>query len=315
MTPQARARRKGILLMVGAALCWSTGGILIRHVSIADAWEIVFWRSLFMFVFLAVVLAVWHRGSMLRRIADVGAPGVLSSALLAATFFFFILSITRTTVANTLVLTSTGPFFVAVTAYLMLGERVPPRTWLAMLVALGGIVLIFGAGLGSGRALGNFLALGVPIAFALNIVILRRQHAHVDMVPTVMLAGLFSIVLALPLAWPLTPSLGDLSVLALMGCLQLGTGCVLMTMATRYLSAGEVGLLSLLETTLGPLWVWLGVGERPSDMALIGGGIVIGALAADGYLALRGSLRTAEDGPRKHDAGSRDTAAERAGAR
>jgi drug/metabolite transporter (DMT)-like permease len=125
------------------------------------------------------------------------------------------------------------------------------------------------------------------MAFSLNIIILRRAKAHVDMVPSVMLAGIFSILIALPLAWPLTPNLHDLAVLGIMGCIQLGTGCLLMTIATRYLAAGEVGLLALLETTLGPIWVWLGIGERPTDIALIGGVIVIGALLINEWLGFR----------------------------
>jgi drug/metabolite transporter (DMT)-like permease len=273
--------------MVGAGLCWSTGGILIRNVAIPDSWEIVLWRSVFMVLFLFAVLVFWHRGNVFPKIAAVGFQGALCGLFLASTFFFFILSVTRNTVANTLVLMSTGPFFVALFGKIFLTERIPPRTWLAIAVALAGITLMFSEGLDQGQSLGNFLALGVPMAFSLNIIILRRAKAHVDMVPSVMLAGIFSIVIALPLAWPLTPTLADLSVLALMGCLQLGTGCVLMTIATRDLSAGEVGLLALLETVLGPVWVWLGVGERPTDIALIGGVIVIGALLFNEWIGFR----------------------------
>ncbi len=108
------------------------------------------------------------------------------------------------------------------------------------------------------------------------------------MVPAVLLAGLFSIVAALPFALPLTASAADLGVLALMGFIQLGLGCVLMTLATRHLAAGEIGLLALLETILGPIWVWIGIGERPSDLALVGGVIVLAALAVDSLPALRG---------------------------
>ena len=116
---------------------------------------------------------------------------------------------------------------------------------------------------------------------------LRRMHAQVDMVPAVMIAGLISIVAALPFALPLEPTVGDLAVLAPMGMLQLGLGCLLMTRATRYLSAGELGLLSLLETILAPLWVWLGVGERPSNLALIGALIVFAALVANEWIGMR----------------------------
>jgi drug/metabolite transporter (DMT)-like permease len=217
-----------------------------------------------------------------------GAAGVLSGALLASTFFFFILSITRTTAANTFVLMSTVPFFVAVFAMAFLGERVGARTWVAIAVALAGIGMMFAEGVEAGRLEGNLLALGVPLAAALNVVLLRRQRKRVDMVPAVLLAGLFSIAAALPFALPLTASAADLGVLALMGFIQLGLGCVLMTLATRHLAAGEIGLLALLETILGPIWVWIGIGERPSDLALVGGVIVLAALAVDSLPALRG---------------------------
>jgi drug/metabolite transporter (DMT)-like permease len=288
LTRERADRRKGVLLMLGAGLCWSLGGILVRNVKSTDPFEIIVWRSVFMGLFLVATIALMNRGRVVRSIADMGAAGVLSGALLASTFFFFILSITRTTAANTFVLMSTVPFFVAVFAMGFLGERVPARTWIAIAVALGGIGMMFMEGVGGGRMSGNLLALGVPIAAGLNVVLLRRQRKRVDMVPAVLLAGLFSIAAALPFALPLTATASDLGVLALMGFIQLGLGCVLMTMATRHLEAGEIGLLALLETILGPIWVWIGVGERPSDLALIGGLVVLTALAADSLPALRG---------------------------
>jgi drug/metabolite transporter (DMT)-like permease len=287
LSADGAGRRKGVLLMIAAGLCWSTGGILVRKVAITDGWEIVFWRSVFMVPFLFVVLAWWHRGAVWSKIAAVGLPGMLAGALLASQFFFFILSLTRNTAANTFVLMSTGPFFVAALGWLLLRERVPPRTWIAITVALAGITLMFAEGLDAGRSLGNLLALGVPLGFALNVIVLRRMHAAVDMVPAVMVAGLISIPVALPFALPLEASGGDLALLAPMGCIQLGLGCLLMTRATRYLSAGEVGLLALIETILAPIWVWLGVGERPSELALAGGLIVVGALVVNEWVGFR----------------------------
>jgi drug/metabolite transporter (DMT)-like permease len=215
-------------------------------------------------------------------------PGVLSGLTLGATFFFFILSVTQTTVANTLVLMSTGPFFAAAAGQLFLGERVPARTWFAIAVALAGVVLMFTDGLGTGQLAGNLLALGVPIAFALNVVVLRRYRASVDLIPSVLIAGVLAMLVAAPLAWPFTPTARDFAVLGAMGFFQVGAGCVLMTVATRYLSAGEIGLLALIEILLGPLWVWLGIGERPSNLALVGGCIVLGALVGDAAAGRRG---------------------------
>ena len=281
------SRRDGVLLMIAAGLCWSTGGIFVRSVSTTDGWEIVFWRSIFMVVFLFAVLAVWHRGEVWSKIRAVGAPGVLAGALLAATFFFFILSMMRNTAANTFVLMSTGPFFAAIFGALFLGERVPLRTWLAICVALGGATLMFADGLDAGRSVGNLLALAVAVVFALNVVVMRRMRATVDMVPAVMIAGLISIAVALPFALPLDASARDLAVLAPMGCIQLGLGCLLMTRATRVLAAGEIGLFSLIETILAPLWVWIGVGERPTALALAGALIVLGAVLANEWVGLR----------------------------
>jgi len=288
VTATPAERRKGIALMIAAGFCWSSGGILVRSVDLADPWEIVFWRSVFMVLFVAAVLAVQHRGRVIGKIVEAGMPGVWTGLALGATFFFFILSVTQTTVANTLVLMSTGPFFAALAGRIFLGEQVPARTWIAITVALAGVALMFADGVGTGRLAGNLLALGVPVAFAANVVLLRRYRASVDMVPSVLLAGVFAIVVAAPLAWPLEPTARDLVVLGVMGVAQVGAGCVLMTVASRWLAAGEIGLLGLLETILGPLWVWLGIGERPTPLALVGGAIVLGALLVNAVAGMRG---------------------------
>jgi len=261
--------------MVAAELCWSTGGILVRSVTVTDAWEVVFWRALFMAAFIGVFLTVRHRHRAMAQVTAVGLPGVLAGALLASSSFLFILSVMRTTVANALVLMSTSPFVAALFGRLFLGEHVPRHTYLAMVAGLAGIALMFADALGSGALSGNLLACGVPVAFAANVILLRQMGAAADMVPTVLLAGLIALPIALPMGWPLTASWHDVGVLAVMGVFQLGLGCLLLTLAVPHLSAAEIGLLSLLETTLGPVWVWLGIGEQPSEPALFGGVIVI----------------------------------------
>jgi drug/metabolite transporter (DMT)-like permease len=279
--PERTNRLRGVLWMVAAGLCWSTGGILVRSVTVTDAWEVVFWRALFMATFIGVFLTVRHRHQAIAQVAAVGLPGLLAGVLLASASFLFILSVMRTTVANALVLMSTSPFVAALFGRMFLGEAVSRRTYLAMIAGVVGIALMFADALGSGALSGKLLACGVPVVFAANITLLRQIGATTDMVPTIFLAGLIAFSVALPPAWPLTASWCDVGVLAVMGVFQVGLGCLLLMLAVPHLSAAEIGLLSLLETTLGPLWVWLGIGERPSDPALFGAMIVVTSLVAN----------------------------------
>jgi drug/metabolite transporter (DMT)-like permease len=280
---------RAIAFMVVAAICWSSGGLLVRQLSITGAWEIVFWRSVFMTLFVVGVLIALHRRAMPRAVLHAGLPGLLAGAFLAGTFFFFIGSLTRTTVANTNILMSVSPFLAALAARVILKEPVPLRTWLAMLVAFGGIVVMFAQTADAGRMTGNLLALGVSCCFAAQVTVLRRFHATVDMLPQVMIAGLLSAVVAGMLAPAFAATTRDLAILALMGCVQLGTGCLLATAASRHLSATELGLLALLEPILGPIWVWTLMGEHPGAATLAGGTIVLTAVFAnEAFAAWRG---------------------------
>jgi drug/metabolite transporter (DMT)-like permease len=284
--------RKGIALMVGATLCWATAGILVRNMEVTDGWKIAFWRSFFMSAFMLVVLAFQHGGRLPQRIRAMGWPGVVSGFLFAGMMISFILALSLTTVANTLVVGSISPFVAALCGYLFLGEKVAPRTWLAMAVAIGGIVIMFFDALsGSGWA-GNLIALCIPIGFGANVVILRKHRAAVDMMPSVLLAGIFSMLIALPFALPLPVSIGDLGLLSVMGIVQLAVGLLLMLAAVRYLASAEIGLLSILEIVFGTLSVWVVIGERPSQTALIGGAMVVGALVVNEIAGLRQPLAT-----------------------
>jgi drug/metabolite transporter (DMT)-like permease len=284
--------RKGIALMVGATLCWATAGILVRNMEVTDGWKIAFWRSFFMSAFMLVVLAFQHGGRLPQRIRAMGWPGVVSGFLFAGMMISFILALSLTTVANTLVVGSISPFVAALCGYLFLGEKVAPRTWLAMAVAIGGIVIMFFDALsGSGWA-GNLIALCIPIGFGANVVILRKHRAAVDMMPSVLLAGIFSMLIALPFALPLPVSIGDLGLLSVMGIVQLAVGLLLMLAAVRYLASAEIGLLSILEIVFGTLSVWVVIGEHPSQTALIGGAMVVGALVVNEIAGLRQPLAT-----------------------
>lgn len=118
----------------------------------------------------------------------------------------------------------------------------------------------------------------VPIVYALNVTLLRKMGKTVDMLPSVMLGEVFSMAIAAVFVSTWSISWHDLSLIALMGCVQLALGCVLFTKAVRYLSAVEIGLIGLLESLLAPIWVWIGVGEKPGSAALVGGLIVLASL-------------------------------------
>ena len=284
----AAEHRKGVVLMIGATLCWATAGVLVRNMEVTDGWKITFWRSFFMTVFMLLVLAYRHgSGGIWQRIRAMGWPGVLTGMLFAGMMISFILALSLTTVANTLVVGSISPFVAAVCGYLFLGEKVAPRTWFAMTIAIGGIVIMFFDALSGTGWTGNLIALCIPIGFGANVVLLRKHRHAIDMMPSVLLAGIFSTLVALPFALPLAVSVADLGLISVMGVLQLAIGLLLMMAAVPYLASAEIGLLSILEIVFGTLSVWLFVGERPSQAALVGGGMVIVALIVNEIAGLR----------------------------
>jgi len=275
--------------MVGATLCWASAGVLVRSMQVHDGWKITFCRSAFMTVFLLVVLSLQHRSRLPRRIHAMGWPGIVSGLLFALMFICFILALSRTTVANTLVVGSISPFVAALFGRIFLHERVATRTWIAMVAAIGGIILMFFDALAGGGWTGNLIALCIPVAFAINVVLLRKHRAVLDLIPSILLAGLFSMLLTLPFALPLAVSASDLGLLAGMGVFQLGLGLLLLLLAVPHLSSAEIALLSILEIIFGVLSTWLIVGERPGDAALAGGCVVIGALVINQIAGLRQS--------------------------
>ncbi|MCW5623633.1 MAG: DMT family transporter [Burkholderiales bacterium] len=287
------SHRRGLLLMLGATLCWASAGVLMRTQSVTDGWEVTFWRSLFMTLFLSAVLAVQYGAGAWRRVCAVGLPGLISGLLWSIMFVCFIVALSRTTVANTLVVCSISPFMAALFAWAFLKERVPVRTWLAMAAAFTGIVAMFMESLGGGGAAGNLIALAIPLCFGLNVVLLRKMHAEVDMVPTILIAGVLSCVMTLPFCLPFDARPTDFPNFIALGVVQLGLGCLCMVWAARHLAAAEIGLLAEMETLFGVLSVWVLVGEVPSRMTLIGGGIVVTALAINAAVGLRDQHRLA----------------------
>lgn len=280
-------RLKGLLYMIGASVCFSTGGLLVRLVESTPPAALVVLRCTVMFLFLAVLLAFRHGRGMAGRVREGGCAGVVSALFLASTFALFIFAVTRTSVANTAALMSTSPLMLTVAAWVFLGEKPRAATWLAIAVALGGIAVMFADGIGSGGVIeGNLLALCIPATFTASYILLRRSPARLDPSSTSMLAALFAALAMLPFAWPVAWPADDLPVILTMGIGQTGLALALMAQAVNRLSAGELGMVGLLEMALAPVWVWLVLGERPTDAALAGGVIVVSAVLLNQLYAL-----------------------------
>jgi drug/metabolite transporter (DMT)-like permease len=283
-----------LALMVVAPVLWSLAGVLTRQIQSAGAFEMAFLRSSFAaaFVFCALLLLQgrrpWH------TLREAGVPGFVSGAMWALMFTVFIVALTLTSTANVLVMSSLGPLFTALLAFFFLREPIPVRAWLAIVAASIGMAAMFGAGFEAGEPrhlAGMALALTIPIAGAVNLVVLRKSAAHLDLMPAVMLGALISAAVTLPFALPLQASARDILVLAALGIFQLGVPCMLLVFISRTLTAPEIALLALLEVVLGPLWAWLGAGEVPAGTTLIGGAIVVAALAGNEVAALAARKR------------------------
>jgi drug/metabolite transporter (DMT)-like permease len=281
----ARAHVFGAACTAAGAVAWSLGALLIRLVE-ADAWTLLFWRSTFIAIGAIVYIAVINRGAVMTALRGVGWGLSFAGLLMALSMCLYVNSITRTNVANTLILLATNPFMAAVLAWGALGERVAPRTWVAMAVALVGMVAMVGDSLDGGSWFGDLLAIGCAATFACVMVVLRKLKNQ-DTVPQVLFAGLWAMVLTLPVASPLTTSMRDIMICAFMGVFSLGLGMLLFIYGLRHISAAEAGLLSLLESILAPIWVWIAIGEQPRPLALLGGAIVLGAVAVHAAMTPR----------------------------
>ena len=270
---------RGVAMVAGAAIVWSTGGLIVRHVD-AESWTIVFWRGAFAALTLLVYLGARDGRNMLALFRGLGWGGLGVAVCFGTASLSFVIALQHTSVAVILFVQSAAPLVAGVLAWLWLGERM---TWVkvaAMLLALVGVgIAVSDQGGGDGDLLGIALSVVIMISFALATVLVRR-FSHVRMTPATCLSALWLVAVGGTMGSPASVNGTDLVLLFLFGACQLGIGFILFTTGARLIPAGEAILLSLLETVLGPIWVWVWptLHEYPGDYALIGGALVIAAV-------------------------------------
>src|SRR5216683_2925421 len=285
----ARFRRRGRLLVAAAAIFWSLGGLMARSVG-TDPWTTVFWRGLFCAAFLVAVTAVREGRRTPGVFAGMGGAGIGMAMCFAIGSTCFILALHHTSVANVLIIQSLSPFIAGLLGWIWVGERVAGRTWLAMGVALLGTAVMvsryFYSTPARGSLGGDLLAFAVAFTFALATVLLRRRR-QVQMLPAAALAAALTSAIASVAATPGAAGAGDLTLLALFGAGQLGLGMIMFTTGARRIPVAEASLIAVLESVLGPVWVWLALGENPGLPSLGGGAVVLAALAGHTLADLR----------------------------
>ena len=276
---------KGIVITAAGVLAITPDTLLIRLMT-TDPWTLLAYRSLLMGLALSLGLTLYYRGGTLACFRAIGRQGLFLSLLLALAGILFVMAVSHTSVANTLIIMSAAPLFAAIMSRLFLKEPVAPRTWIAVALTMGGVAIIVQGSLGGGQLLGDLLAIGASAALAGSFTMIRGSRA-INMIPAAALSGFIAGLVALPLAGPFSLGQSDLGYLLLMGLIMLPASFALTTLGPRYLPAPEVSLLMLLETFLGPLWVWLVLHEEPSQQALIGGAVIVTVLVVHSAVTLR----------------------------
>ena len=266
-----------VLMLIGSIVI-SFGGLVIRNINTADTWQINFYRSLAFSMAILIFLLFRYGKTAPTKLLDIGLQGVLAAALFAFANISFLQAITNTTVAATTFTMGSIPFLTAFIAWLFLNESIGKSTFFTMLAATVGIFLMFVKGLDSGSVYGNSMAFLGAIGFSGYAAIIRRNREQ-EMTPTLILANLMIISLALFFRWDdLLVSVNDLILCFVLGGLLSATVNTLFVIAAKHLLAAELTLFMLLEFTLAPLWVWVFINEVPTSWTLIGGGVVIFAV-------------------------------------
>jgi drug/metabolite transporter (DMT)-like permease len=283
-TSRSSAAALGVLCAIAAAAVFSTAGVIVRRIDL-PAWDVSFWRSALL-VAAMLPLLFWQRRGVLIDVRNAGLALLGSAVLLAGSFVAFILALGLAPVANVLLMFGATPFITALLARIFLGEPLHGHTILTMAVAVLGLAISVAGSLQAGALAGMAVAFIVVLCMSGNYVVVRHRR-DVGMAPAIWLAGVISGLVALPFATPSNVTWQQLPWLLALSPGQLAGGLLLYMASLKRIPAAQAALLGLLELVLGPVWVWLFDGEKPDDLTLLGGAIVIAAAAANVWLDSR----------------------------
>lgn len=286
------SRNTAMLLVMTGASCMSFVGLIMRLLETDDGMLILFYRSITLAGMVGLVACLRRQQSPAAFLASLDRTDVGMGVMLAIAFTSYVYAMLLTSVASCLLLLTLSPFFAAVIGWVWIGERPHRLTWPTMAVAMIGVILMIGDGFTLGRTTGNIIALVSALTFAIALVIARRS-GKTDVLGGTFLGGSFAILLAgctiILSGASFAISNHDLALTLFMGAFTIGIGIALVTWGTGYVPAAEVSLLVLVESVFGPLWPWIFLGEAMTGPEIIGGIIVLGAVAT---LALATRQRT-----------------------
>jgi len=280
---------KAFFLAFSAGTIWSFGALIVRYMEAAQSyqWQYLFFRGLTIAIVILIYLMAREGLAFISHFKRIGLAGLLGAVGLVTAMSGYILSITLTTVANTLFMLAATPFIAAFLGIVLLKEKVRYSTWVAMVIALSGILVMVLEGLGAGSFLGNLIALMAASGFAVFSVSLRWRR-QTPQFATIALAGalcmLFTLLILFFRNETLAMPLRNVYLSMLHG-LVVGSGLILFSLSAKFLPAAELTLLLMVEAVGGILWVYLpifGIHEIPSVTTVVGGIIVLAAIVFDG---------------------------------
>lgn len=287
-------RGKGILMSLGGVFVLSPDSLLIRLAKLDDH-TLMFYRGLFPIFAISLILWIYYRSRFVGALMRIGWAGLVNGMLFACVNISFISAIQRTSVANTLLFLSSAPIFAAILSLFVLRENQRPSTWLIIALALLSIFIIGWGSYGSNGLLGDIFALCCALVTACSAVLIRYKK-NVDLVPSIIVGSIFTSCYGLIRSADLTISSIQLVYVAIIGFILIPFAFIVLTIAPRFANSAEVQLVYLLESILGPLWVWLVIRETPPLNTLIGGTTLLLSVAWFAHHTLKQESRPAKEG-------------------